>query len=166
MMTVTTNMETPSVRLAVVYPITDIVPHGGKMCLLDRAIDGDAESLSSEVTIRQDGLFFANGGVDAWVGIEYMAQTVAAWAGWRARLRGEVPQIGFLLGSRRYDCTRSRFALGETLRIDVHRHFQADNGLGQFDCSIWCDGQTVATASLTVFEPANAEEFLMGNARG
>ncbi len=154
-----------SARVPVSYPITDIVPHAGKMCLLDRAIDGDAESLSCEVTIRQDGLFFNHGGVDGWVGIEYMAQAVAAWAGWRARLRGEIPKIGFLLGSRRYDCSRPRFNLGETYRVDVHRQFQADNGLGQFDCSIQLDGQTVASATLTVFEPENAGDFLMEKTR-
>ena len=158
-----THTDTPAGRLAVSYPITAIVPHAGKMCLLDRAIDGDAESLSCEVTIRDGGLFFKDGGVDGWVGIEYMAQTVAAWAGWRARLRGESPQIGFLLGSRRYECSQPRFALGQTYRVDVSRLFQTDNGLGQFDCSIQLDGQIVASATLTVFEPVNAEEFLMRN---
>ncbi len=161
-----TDTETSTTREPVPYPITAIVPHAGKMCLLDRAIDGDAESLSCEVTIRPDGLFITDDGVDGWVGIEYMAQTVAAWAGWRARLRGEEPQIGFLLGSRHYECTHPKFALGETYRVDVHRQFQADNGLGQFDCSIQLHGETIATATLTVFEPANAEEFLMGQARG
>lgn len=161
-------MQTPTphtARVLVSYAITDIVPHAGKMCLLDRAIDGDAESLSCEVTIRPDNLFFSDGGVDAWVGIEYMAQAVAAWAGWRARLRGEAPQIGFLLGSRRYECTRPKFSVGETYRIDVHRQFQADNGMGQFDCQIQLDGQMVANATLTVFEPTNAQEFLMGKER-
>jgi predicted hotdog family 3-hydroxylacyl-ACP dehydratase len=56
--------------------------------------------------------------------------------------------------------------LGQTYRIHVHRQFQADNGLGQFDCSIQLDGKMVANATLTVFEPANAEEFLMGTTRG
>ena len=161
-----TPAPTPSAaRAPVSYPISAIVPHSGKMSLLDRAIDGEAEGLSCEVTIRADGLFFSDGGVDGWVGIEYMAQTVAAWAGWRARLRGETPKIGFLLGSRRYTCSRPRFVLGETLRVDVHRQFQADNGLGQFDCQIHVDGHTVASASLTVFEPSDANEFLMGNGR-
>lgn len=160
------HTDTSAGRVPVAYPISAIVPHTGKMCLLDRAVDGDAESMCCEVTIKDDGLFFKDGGVDAWVGIEYMAQTVAAWAGWRARLRGEAPQIGFLLGSRRYECSQPRLALGQTYRIDVHRQFQADNGLGQFDCSIQLDGQIVASATLTVFEPANAEEFLMGTTRG
>lgn len=149
-------------RVPVAYGIADIVPHAGKMCLLDKAIDGDAESLNCELTIKDDGLFFVHGGVDAWVGIEYMAQAVAAWAGWRARLRGETPKIGFLLGSRRYECARPRFALGDNLQVGVHRQFQADNGIGQFDCQIVIDGQTVARATLTVFEPTSADDFLMG----
>lgn len=151
-------------RLPVAYAIADIVPHAGRMCLLDKAVDGDAESLNCEVTIKEDDLFFANGGVDAWVGIEYMAQAVAAWAGWRARLRGEKPRIGFLLGSRRYECKSPRFVLGDNLQVGVHRQFQADNGIGQFDCWIAIAGQTVAQATLTVFEPVSADDFLMGQA--
>ena len=157
-------METHTLRVPVAYGIADIVPHAGTMCLLDAATDGDAESLNCEVTIREGGLFFNDGGVDGWVGIEYMAQAVAAWAGWRARLRGEEPKIGFLLGSRRYECTRPRFALGDNLQVGVHRQFQADNGIGQFDCRIAIAGQTVAHATLTVFEPGSADDFLMGQA--
>lgn len=155
-------METNAVRVPVAHTITDIVPHAGRMCLLDKAIDGDAESLNCEVTIKEDGLFFANGGVDGWVGIEYMAQAVAAWAGWRARLLGEEPKIGFLLGSRRYECSRPKFVLGDNLQVGVHRQFQADNGIGQFDCRIDLNGKTVAQATLTVFEPSSANDFLMG----
>nr|WP_295777200.1 hotdog family protein [Rhodoferax sp.] len=156
-------METNTIRLPVAYQIVDIVPHAGKMCLLDSAIVGDAESLDCQVTIKEEDLFFADGGVDAWVGIEYMAQAVAAWAGWRARLRGDTPKIGFLLGSRRYECSRPRFALGDNLQVGVQRRFRADNGIGQFDCRIAIAGKTVAHATLTVFEPTSADDFfLMG----
>jgi predicted hotdog family 3-hydroxylacyl-ACP dehydratase len=151
-----------TVKVPVDFAMADIVPHAGKMCLLDRPLEGDADNLSCEVTIRQDGLFYTDDGVQAWVGIEYMAQAVAAWAGWRSRLRGEAPKIGFLLGSRRYDCSRSRFGLGDVLRVDVHRLFMADNGIGQFDCRIVVDGHTVASAALTVFEPVHAGDFLLG----
>ena len=158
-------METNTACVPVAYGIADIVPHAGTMCLLDKAIDGDAESLNCEVTIAEGGLFFTNGGVDGWVGIEYMAQAVAAWAGWRARLRGETPKIGFLLGSRRYECSRPRFALGDNLQVRVHRQFHADNGIGQFDCQITIAGQTVAQATLTVFEPISADDFFDGTSQ-
>lgn len=144
------------------YPIAELVPHSGAMSLLDRAIEGDAEHFVAEVDIRPGGLFCGDDGVGAWVGIEYMAQTVAAWAGWQARRRGEVPKVGFLLGSRRYACSVPVFRSGQVLRVAVRQEFRADNGLGQFDCRIEIAGETVATAALTVFEPDDALRFLGG----
>ena len=150
------------------WSVEQLVPHAGRMSLLDRivAIDGATETLVAEVTIAPTGLFFdAQGpgsGVGGWVGIEYMAQAVAAWAGWQARLEGGKPLIGFLLGSRRYCCSVPAFAEGQVLRVHVQREFQADNGLGQFGCRIECDGAEIATAQLTVFGPRDPEKFLRG----
>ena len=87
---------------AAMYLIEELVPHTGPMCLLDRVIDAGDEHLVAEVTIRADDLFADGGAVGAWVGIEYMAQAVAAWAGWRARVQGGAPKIGLLLGTRDY----------------------------------------------------------------
>lgn len=146
------------------WTIQQLVPHADAMCLLDRVVAADEESLSAELTIRPDHLFVDSAGpgsgVGAWVGIEYMAQAVAAWAGTRARAQGQAPKIGFLLGSRRYACTRERFALGESLRIDVRRDFEADNGMSQFACQIWIADESVANAQLTVFGPEDPRAFL------
>ncbi len=149
-------------RVAVQYPISEIVPHAGNMSLLDTAVEGDQESLVAEAVIRDGNLFYnaASAGTGAWIGIEYMAQTVAAWAGWQARLRGGEPRVGYLLGTRRYHCSRSTFRAGEILRVEVHRQFQADNGLGQFECHITIGGEQVASAALTLFEPAGGETIL------
>ena len=147
-------------RTAIPWAMADLVPHAGRMRLLDAAIDGDDDSLTACVEIRADSLFFDGVGVGAWVGIEYMAQAVAAWAGWRARLDGGSPKVGFLLGSRRYSTSRSRFLLGEVLLVQAQRQFQADNGLGHFDCTLAIDGVQVASAALTVFEPDDVSQFL------
>ena len=153
-------------RTAIDMPIAELMPHGGRMRLIDRVLEGDAESLLAEVTLREDNLFFADGGVGGWVGIELMAQTVAAWAGWHARLRGETPKVGFLLGTRRYECSRPVFKPGECLRIEIHCQFAADNGLGQFDCTITIGTEKVATAALTVFEPPAGQDVRRGNTDG
>lgn len=148
------------------WPIDQLVPHRGRMCLLATAEAGEGDRLRAELTISADDLFFDSqgpgSGVGAWVGIEYMAQAVGAWAGLNARREGGAPKIGFLLGSRRYQSSRSAFALGERLSIHVQREFQADNGLGQFDCRIEIDGETVASAHLTVFGPPDPAAFLKG----
>jgi predicted hotdog family 3-hydroxylacyl-ACP dehydratase len=148
--------------IPVPYPIEELVPHAGPMCLLDRAVEGDEESLVAEAQIHDENLFCAASGVGGWVGIEYMAQAIAAWAGWRARLRGDQPRIGFILGTRRYTCARTTFRVGEVIRVIVHRTFQSDNGVGQFDCRIEIDGAEVAAAALNVLEPPDAAEVVKG----
>lgn len=148
-------------RGADTFAITELVPHAGPMCLLDRVIEASDDHLVAEVTIRSDGLFADEAGVNAWVGIEYMAQAVAAWAGWRARNAGGAPKIGLLLGSRRYASSVARFGVGDRLRIEVRCEFIADNGLGQFGCRISRDGVELASSALNVFEPDDPGEFLL-----
>jgi predicted hotdog family 3-hydroxylacyl-ACP dehydratase len=142
--------------------ISDMVPHSGTMSLLDGVLAADAESLSAEVAIRADSMFCQDGKVGAWIGIEYMAQAVAAHAGHCARLRGEPVKLGFLLGSRRYHCAVASFPAGSVLKVHVQRALQGDNGLGAFECRIddSASGQTLAHATVTVYQPDNVDEFL------
>ncbi|HXV84612.1 MAG TPA: hotdog family protein [Candidatus Binatia bacterium] len=143
--------------------IRSLVPHAGPMVLLDRVISVDEKSLCAEVGIRADALFCGPDGVGAWVGIEYMAQAIAAWAGYNARLRGEVVKLGFLLGTRRYECSRPIFVLGSVLRVHIQRLFQNENGLGSFECRIDGAQGVLSTATVTVFQPPNVDDFLEGN---
>ena len=143
--------------------IRSLVPHAGPMVLLDRVISVDEDSLCAEVGIRSDSLFCGSDGVGAWVGIEYVAQAIAAWAGYTAQLRGEPVKLGFLLGVRRYECSRPIFVLGSVLRVHVRRLFQNENGLGSFECSIDNEEGPVATANVTVLQPLNVDDFLEGS---
>jgi predicted hotdog family 3-hydroxylacyl-ACP dehydratase len=147
-------------RSPIDLPAEQLVPHRGAMLLLERIIDADGDGASANATIRSSDVFYRAEGTGAWVGIEYMAQTIAAWAGWRARQRMQAPKVGFLLGTRRYLCHRSFFKEGETLHIDVQREIEAGNGLGRFDCSIRIGEHEVARAQLAVFEPLDAKAFL------
>ena len=142
-----------------IYSIEDVVPHAGTMSLLDDIVDTGKETLLARVNLNPDTLFAESKGVPAWIGIEYMAQAVAAYAGVQARDHGDPVRIGFLVGSRRYLCSHSYFPLGESLEVSVHKELQADNGLGVFHCAIRC-GEVTASASLNVFQPEDAEEFL------
>jgi hypothetical protein len=44
----------------------------------------------------------------------------------------------------------------------VTHDYSADNGLSVFDCRIICDEVEVATAVLSVFQPANPEAIPTG----
>ncbi len=145
--------------------IHSLVPHSGAMSLLGRFLGADEESLRAEVAIMPETMFCQDGAVGAWVGVEYMAQAVAAHAGWCARKRGEPVRVGFLLGSRKYVCGVASFPVGSVLKIDVRRALQGENGLGAFDCRIEDgSGAELANATITVFQPHNVEEFLQRSA--
>jgi predicted hotdog family 3-hydroxylacyl-ACP dehydratase len=142
-------------------PIENYVPHRGVMLLLDRLIAADDDTAVAEVTVPRDGLFLQDGGMPSWVGLEYMAQTVAAWAGWRAQKKGQAVKIGFLLGSRRYEAVQPFFALGTRLTVSVRCELLGDNGLGMFDCRIHADGEReMATARVSVFEPEDGGAYI------
>ena len=142
--------------------IRSLLPHAGSMVLLDRVISVAEDSLLAEVCIRSDSLFCSGGGVGAWIGIEYMAQAIGAWAGYTAQLRGEPVKLGFLLGTRRYECRRPIFLLGSVLRVHVQRLFQSENGLGSFECTIDNEEGRVAAATVTVFQPTSVDDFVQG----
>jgi predicted hotdog family 3-hydroxylacyl-ACP dehydratase len=142
--------------------IRQLVPHSGQMVLLDRALEADADHLCAEVRIHEASMLAGTDGVGSWVGIEYMAQAIAAHAGWLALQRGEEVKVGFLLGSRKYEARVANFALGSVLRVNVRRVLQSENGLGAFECRIDIVGgqANVAAATVTVFQPDNVNQFL------
>jgi len=144
-------MELPDIRT--------LLPHSGPMVLLDRAVSADEESLCAEVRIRSESLFCVDGGVGAWVGLEYMAQAIGAYAGYVARLRREPIKLGYLLGTRCYECSRSVFPVGTLLRIYVKRILQSDNGLGSFECRIEDENGLIASGNLSVFQPSDEGAF-------
>lgn len=143
-----------------VYRIEDVVPHQGPMSLLDRVLEWDDHGIVAELVVPHAGLFVDDGGVPAWVGIEYMAQAIAAWAGCRSRRDGRPPGIGFLLGSRRYTCEHALFPSGTRLCVRAHCELLGDNGLGMFACVIEADGVQWAAANVSVFQPNDAMAYL------
>jgi len=131
------------------------LPHDGNMVLLDGVVDYDQESLVAEVMVRDDGLFGDGKTIPAWIGIEYMAQTVAAHGGMMCHLVGKPINLGFLLGTRRYTSNISDFTVGTQLTVKVKRLIE-DQGLGVFDCQILGDGIDIS-AKLNVYQPDKVE---------
>jgi predicted hotdog family 3-hydroxylacyl-ACP dehydratase len=68
-----------------------------------------------------------------------------------------------LLGTRRYECVRPSFALGSVIQVRAKRVLQTDDGLASFDCSIDDESGRFGGASVTVFQPADPEEFFDGS---
>jgi predicted hotdog family 3-hydroxylacyl-ACP dehydratase len=133
-------------------PVRELLPHDPPMVLLDRAISFEDATLIAEVDVRADSILCQGNGVPGWVGIEYMAQAVAAHAGCQARLEGKPPSIGYLLGTRSYKCSLAAFPIGETLQVHIESLY-VEMELGAFACRIDM-GETVASATINVYQPS------------
>ena len=134
--------------------ISTLVPHDKPMLLLDSAIEADEMTMTAMLNITENSMFCRNGTVGAWVGLEYMAQTVAAHAGFLANNAGLPVKLGYLLGTRYYHCNVSGFHVGESLKIRVKRQYELiEEELGSYECSILSNGNQIANAVCIVYQP-------------
>lgn len=141
------------------YAIEQVLPHAHPMILLSRFIEAGTDYAVCEVDISPQSAFYQPefGAVPAYAGIEYMAQTIAAYAGANALQQGEKVKVGFLLGCRKYSPDVSQFKQGSVLRVKASKLVMDESGLSVFDCQISIEGQTVVTANLNVFQPEQSE---------
>ncbi|HUH58928.1 MAG TPA: hotdog family protein [Candidimonas sp.] len=143
------------------WPIAELVPHSGSALLIDDVVSFDSVGLKATSTIKPGGLYSqADGSLPAWLGLEIMAQAVAAWAGCQARAQGHAVKLGFLLGTRRYECHVDSFPAGSRLHVRVACAMRDDAGMGTFACDIEQDGQVLATARINAYSPPNVNEFI------
>lgn len=144
------------------YPVAEVIPHSPPMVLLDKVLSRSDDELTAEIVISNESRFFDHklSGIPTWVGIEYMAQAIAALAGSRAKDLNQEIKLGFLLGTRKYHILEKIFLNGETYQIKVKQLYMDDSGLASFDCSINLDEQVIVKARLNVFEADDAKQIL------
>jgi predicted hotdog family 3-hydroxylacyl-ACP dehydratase len=144
--------------------IAELIYHSNflfNMRLIDHLLEFNYESVIAEYSPRSDAWYADDQGrMPAWIGIELMAQAIAAHVG-MLRRNEKIPQRnGVLVGTRRYSSAFPSFAADLALQIQVTVIYKDASGLGAYDCSINCDGSTLATATLKVFEPDDFQKFL------
>lgn len=142
-------------------PIEELVSHRGNMLLLNRVISATPESIQVEAKIDENAWYAdTQGAMPAWIGIELMAQAIAALAGLTGHIANTPPKQGLLLGARSFTAHKSAFFGNETLLVTAREVFQDASGLGAFDARIEQAGEIVAEATLKVFEPADFKTFM------
>jgi predicted hotdog family 3-hydroxylacyl-ACP dehydratase len=131
--------------------VAALIPHSGKVELLDRIVVYDDQSLTAELVVRGGGLLGADESVPALASVEFMAQTIAAYLSAMAVQADQPACQGFLLGTRRYNSNVTAFTEGSKLMIRVEK-IKQDEGLVVFDCRIDGEGLEI-TATLNVYQP-------------
>ena len=138
--------------------VEQVLPHSGQMVLLDRVIDYDESSVVSEVDVDSLTLFMTPSGLPAYVGIEVMAQSIAAWSGLIRRTKNQSPKPGFLLGTRKYECQLPYFPKGSTLRVHAAEIIN-NEGLATFACRLQYGGNSMSQCSRDLLAEARISVF-------
>jgi len=132
------------------------------MILLDRVESYEDGRVKAVVGVREDSPFLDNGSIPAYVALEYMAQTIAAYSGLQQIENGGQAKIGFLLGTRRLILLAEAFQLGDDLIVDAEINFNGGE-LAAFECTVTRNGERLAEAQLSVYQPESPEQFLAQN---
>lgn len=142
-------------------PIEEFVPHRGGMLLLDAIMAADDETIEAALRVSADGWYCGDAnGMPAWLGIELMAQTIAAHVTHLSCTRGLPPKHGVLLGTRRYRSEVPVFECGTRLRITAREAFRDADGFAAYDCEIADGIRVLATASIKAYQPEDFGQFL------
>ncbi|WP_165398960.1 3-hydroxydecanoyl-ACP dehydratase [Shewanella maritima] len=132
-----------------------LLPHQAPMLLIDRVLSTQDDTISCEVVIKQDSIFFNESlnGIPSHVGIEYMAQTIGALAGLKAHKKGEQAPIGLLLGGRSYKDVGLTYPLGQKLVVSA-KLTMSDESMGVYHAKIELDGEEVASSQVNAYVPS------------
>ena len=144
------------------FSVDELLPHSNPMILIDRIIKCNDSEIVSEVIVNEDKLFLdKNLNIPAWVGIEYMAQTVAAFIGYQAKKSSGPIKIGFLLGTRKFHAHKTHFDHNHDYRIEA-THLFNDQGLGAFDCKIidQKNKEIYCEAKINAYQPDDIDDYL------
>jgi predicted hotdog family 3-hydroxylacyl-ACP dehydratase len=151
------------------FQMKQILPHDGRMLLLDELVDQHDDGITTALTIRPDSVL-CDGvtGVPAWVGMEYMAQTACAYSGVNQARLGEAASISLLLGTRSYRANVPVFAIGARLVISANLQMRDEDNLAVFSCSIRDASSHVelATGDIKAIRPASLQVLIEEQQRG
>lgn len=144
-----------------VCDVREVLPHRGTMLLLDTLERCSESAVEASATARGDA-WYADGdaAMPAWIGIELMAQAIAAHVGLVARHAGASAKPGMLLGTSRYTAHRAAIAAGTMIRVAARELLRGDEGHGAYECAIYADGQCCAEAIVKVYQPDDFQSFI------
>ena len=144
--------------------LENVLPHARPMILIDEIleIDMDKKFVKTSVTIHEDKIFFDKtiNGISPLAGIEFMAQAIGCYSYYKNGR--QIPQIGFLLGTRLYENSLEKFENGKTYTMTAQELY-GDNELVSFECLIYNNNEgslPVAKAVINAFQPADAQEYI------
>jgi predicted hotdog family 3-hydroxylacyl-ACP dehydratase len=144
---------------ALIKDLTTLLPHRAPSILLDEVLDYGDDHASAVVRINAASKFFdaRQSGVPAWVGVEYMAQTLAIWAGYQRLRSGKPVNVAFIVAVRQFRSNVALFCSGAELIVNAKTLFFEDSA-AVFDCEI-VGAECLVNARISAVSPDSPQEI-------
>lgn len=137
--------------------ILKYIPHRNSMVLIDKIVDHSLETFCVEVKVTTKSLLYSERGVPSYTGIEYMAQSIAAFNTLHYSKDGdERAKLGFIVSVRSFKSEIEFFKEGDVLNIFVEPILIVKNS-GSFNAQIKINNNIVSTARVTAYVPTLEE---------
>ena len=109
--------------------IENLIPHRGRMKLVDKIIEVDETTAVTESTVNDQWPLFKNNFVNPLVLIELVAQTSAVSIGWKQLKKegNDAQGKGWLVGIKSADFFIDRIAVNNRITTWVKTNFNLDN---------------------------------------
>ena len=135
--------------------LATLVPHKGKMFIIDRITEAQANdwTIESETKITPNFMFYDKNldGVPNYACFEIIAQTVSALTGLYARENQLPPNMGFILSVSNLHFDFDSLAVDDVIRAKAVREATVDN-VYSFRAELFVNGKMAGSGKLTVME--------------
>ncbi|VAW38805.1 hypothetical protein MNBD_DELTA03-963 [hydrothermal vent metagenome] len=144
-----------SIELAEIN-IEDLIPHRGKMILIDEIVEMTPEYSLTSSTVNEDWPLLSAGGVSTLILIEVAAQSAGVCNGWdRIQVKGiESSKMGWLVGIKRAEFSRDFIPLRSKIITRSENSSKYDN-LRITSSVSRIDDDIIAEVTLQLFQAAN-----------
>lgn len=118
------------------------------MLFLDEVLEVDADRLTATKRLTSDFILAQSERVSVLVALELFAQAAAAFYAANAPM-GPGVMSGALIGCRKLECSVDQLSVGDELVATIEQRWGLD-GLAQFEGTLTCGGDAIATATFSV----------------
>lgn len=144
-------------------PIDHLLPHRDEMVLIHGFVARGDSWLIAAVDLARPNPYSTEHGIPSYVALEYMAQTISAYAGSQNAAKQLPPQIGFLLGTRQLDCQTTYLPTTGIALVRVDVVFAEEATVSLFECCLYLPdspNSPLARATIKVFQPDDARAII------
>jgi predicted hotdog family 3-hydroxylacyl-ACP dehydratase len=133
--------------------IEDLIPHRGRMRLVDEIIEINEETTRTVSVVTGDWPLDDTGLLSPLILVELVAQTAGVHEGWRARQQGKAGTKGWLVGIKKADFFTAGLAPGTVLTTAVGTLY-AMQTYAVFTGTVETSSKVLAQVELQVFRAA------------